>query len=75
VACGLKTASSRRFLKLAAIAFLQRLAGSNVCQAPRFSLWMFAREYQHFCKGKTRLYLFSEWMEVDPPKLERLLNF
>lgn len=29
-----------------------------------------AREYQPYCKGKTRLYLFSEWMPHDPATLD-----
>ena len=29
-----------------------------------------AREYQAYCKGKTRLYLFSEWMPGKPQGLE-----
>jgi hypothetical protein len=34
-----------------------------------------AREYQACCKGKTRLYLFSEWMPGDPVKLEAQTQF
>jgi len=34
-----------------------------------------SREYQSYCHGKTRLYLFSQWMETDPRKLEPLLTF
>jgi hypothetical protein len=34
-----------------------------------------AREYQAYCKGKTRLYLFSEWMPHDPPALAKRLRF
>ncbi len=34
-----------------------------------------AREYQAYCKGKTRLYLFSEWMPGDPGKLEEQTRF
>jgi hypothetical protein len=36
--------------------------------------WM-AREYQPACKGKTRLYLFSEWLPDDSPGLNQRLSF
>lgn len=34
-----------------------------------------AREYGAYCKGKTRLYLFSEWMPHDPQALETQTQF
>ncbi len=34
-----------------------------------------ARHYQPYCKGKTRLYLFSEWMPHDPVQLEARAKF
>ncbi len=34
-----------------------------------------AREYQSYCKGKTRLYLFSEWMPGKPQELDARLHF
>jgi hypothetical protein len=34
-----------------------------------------AREYQAYCKGKTRLYLFSEWMPGAPKELDARLHF
>jgi len=34
-----------------------------------------AREYQGYCKGKTRLYLFSEWLPGDPQQLEAKAGF
>jgi hypothetical protein len=33
-----------------------------------------AREYQAYCKGKTRLYLFSEWMPGKPQELDARLH-
>ena len=32
------------------------------------------REYQSYCKGKTRLYLFSEWMPGKPQELDARLH-
>ncbi len=34
-----------------------------------------AREYQAYCRGKTRLYLFSEWLPNDSPGLAKRLRF
>ncbi len=34
-----------------------------------------AREYQAYCKGKTRLYLFSEWLPHTPSALAGRLRF
>jgi hypothetical protein len=34
-----------------------------------------AREYQAYCKAKTRLYLFSEWLPADPAELETRTRF
>ena len=34
-----------------------------------------AREYQSHCRGKTRLYLFSEWLPHDPSGLVKRLKF
>ncbi len=34
-----------------------------------------AREYQPYCKGKTRLFLFSEWLPGSPSQLEKRLRF
>ncbi len=34
-----------------------------------------AREYRPYCKGKTRLYLFSEWLPGEAKGLESQLNF
>lgn len=34
-----------------------------------------AREYQPYCKGKARLYLFSEWLPGDPAGLDQRLGF
>ena len=34
-----------------------------------------ARTYQPYCKGKTRLYLFSEWLPSKPPQLDARLHF
>jgi hypothetical protein len=34
-----------------------------------------ARSYQPYCKGKTRLFLFSEWLPNSPPQLETRLQF
>lgn len=34
-----------------------------------------AREYQAYCKGKTKLYLFSEWLSGDPKALETRVQF
>jgi len=34
-----------------------------------------AREYQAYCRGKTRLYLFSEWLPQDPPGLAKRVRF
>lgn len=34
-----------------------------------------AREYQEYCKGKTTLYLFSEWLPGDPKGLESKMEF
>ena len=34
-----------------------------------------AHEYQSYCKGKTRLFLFSEWLPGSPSKLEARLRF
>jgi hypothetical protein len=34
-----------------------------------------ARQYQAYCKGKTRLYLFSEWLPGEAPQLESRLQF
>lgn len=34
-----------------------------------------AREYQPHCRGKTRLYLFSEWLPHDPSGLSKRLKF
>ncbi len=41
----------------------------------RISYAWAAREYQSYCKGKTRLYLFSEWMPGKPPELDARLHF
>ena len=32
-------------------------------------------EYQAYCKGKTRLYLFSEWLPAEPAELEARTRF
>ena len=34
-----------------------------------------AREYQKYCKGKTKLYLFSEWLPGEPKALETRMEF
>ncbi|MDD4019604.1 MAG: hypothetical protein PHV28_16875, partial [Kiritimatiellae bacterium] len=34
-----------------------------------------AREYQAYCRGKTRLYLFSEWLPHDPTGLAKRVRF
>ncbi len=34
-----------------------------------------AREYQEYCKGKTKLYLFSEWLPGEPNGLETKMEF
>lgn len=34
-----------------------------------------ARTYQSYCKDKTRLYLFSEWLPGDPQSLEARMTF
>ena len=34
-----------------------------------------AREYQPYCKGRTRLYLFSEWLPSDTPNLGKRLQY
>jgi len=47
---------------------IQRRAGENLFT------WA-AREYQTYCRAKTRLYLFSEWLPHDPPALAHQLDF
>jgi len=34
-----------------------------------------ARNYREYCQGKTRLYLFSEWLPQDPKQLEEQVGF
>jgi len=34
-----------------------------------------AREYRAYCRGKTRLYLFSEWLPNDPAGLAKRVRF
>ncbi len=34
-----------------------------------------AREYQAYCQGKTRLYLFSEWLPGEPEALKTRTHF
>ncbi len=34
-----------------------------------------ARTYQPYCKGKTRLFLFSEWLPGSPSTLEQRTRF
>ena len=47
---------------------IQRRAGEDLYA------WA-AREYQSYCQGKTRLYLFSEWLPGSPSKLESRVRF
>ena len=57
-------------------------AGGEACAVPSKAAsdgedlfaWA-AREYQAYCKGKTRLYLFSEWLPGETPQLEASLRF